>query len=78
MQFSGFLLIVGLDQTVNSYTFLHMPDKCCVLAVLRLGGRHSASSSVLKLSSNESRYHAVTTVNVCSALCILSINTVFL
>lgn len=36
-----------------------------------------AYNSVLKLSSNKSRYHAVTTVNVCFELCILSINTVF-
>lgn len=60
------------------HLFAHATYVLCSCCIAPCWKTHIAYSSVLKLSSNKSRYHAVTTVNVCSELCILSINTVFL
>lgn len=63
-------------QTATPF-FAHARYMLCSCCIAPWWKTCIAYNSVLKLSSNKSRYYAVTTVNVCFELCILSINTVF-
>lgn len=78
MRSSGFTLFCMLRPHCQQlHLFAHARYVLCSYCIAPWWKTHIAFCSVLKLSFNKSRYHAVTTVNVCSGLCILSINTVF-
>lgn len=69
---------VRLGHTVNIYSFFaHARCVLCSWYIAPWWKTHIACSYVLKLSSNKSRYHALTILQMCSELCISTINTVF-